>query len=193
MADRMPATDDDRSAAAALHLKTVGEPHSLHDKAMSAEIEMGLHDDWDCVQAFAAHRHVVLSDPDQNMAGGMWYRRWFKAVTAATCPDCEGLGYLGGEDTPSICMNTFQKLALSESFERVAKVAKEREAFNEAMALREVLMSVTSALAAAISLLERGGKAAKKAASSDVMFDQMILDYKKSLEHARNILKGEML
>ena len=89
--------------------------------------------------------------------------------------------------------NNFYKLALSESFERVAKVAEEREAFNEAMALREVLMSVTSALAAAISLLERGGKAAKKAASSDVMFDQMILDYKKSLEHARNILKGEML
>jgi hypothetical protein len=81
MADRMPATDDDRSAAAALHLKTVGEPHSLHDKATAAEIEMGNHDDWDCVQAFAAHRHAVLSDPDQNMAGGMWYRRWFQAMT----------------------------------------------------------------------------------------------------------------
>ena len=29
--------------------------------------------------------------------------------------------------------NNFYKLALNESFERVAKVAKEREAFNEAM------------------------------------------------------------
>lgn len=54
-----------------------------------------------------------------------------------TCPDCEGLGYLGGEDTPSSCMNKFHKLALSGSFERVAKVAKEREAFNEQMALRD--------------------------------------------------------
>lgn len=89
--------------------------------------------------------------------------------------------------------NNFYKLALNESFERVAKVAEERAAFNEQMALREVLMAVTSSLAAAISLLERGGKAAKKAASSDAMFDQMILDYKKSLEHAHNILKGEVL
>ena len=63
----------------------------------------------------------------------------------------------------------------------------------KAMALREVLMSVTSALAAAISLLERGGKAAKKAAPSDAMFGQMILDYKKSFERARKLLKGEIL
>ena len=85
-----------------------------------------------------------------------------------------------------------QKLALSESFERVAKVAEERAAFNEQMALREALMGVTSSLAAAISLLERGGKAAKKAAPSDRMFDQMMLDYKKSFERARKLLKGDM-
>jgi hypothetical protein len=48
------------------------------------------------------------------------------------CPDCNGLGYLGGEgtDVPSTCMNKIHKLALSESFERVAKVAEERAAFN---------------------------------------------------------------
>ena len=86
----------------------------------------------------------------------------------------------------------FHKLALSESFERVAKVAEERAAFNEQMALREALMGVTSSLAAAISLLERGGKAAKKAAPSDRMFDQMMLDYKKSFERARKLLKGDM-
>ena len=88
--------------------------------------------------------------------------------------------------------NNFHKLALSESFERVAKVAEERAAFNEQMALREALMGVTSSLAAAISLLERGGKAAKKAAPSDRMFDQMMLDYKKSFERARKLLKGDM-
>lgn len=32
--------------------------------------------------------------------------------------------------------NNFHKLALSESFERVAKVAKERDAFNEQMAAK---------------------------------------------------------
>lgn len=51
-----PVTQDDRSAAAALYLKNMGEPSSLHDKSTAAEIEMGMHDDWDCVQAFAAHR-----------------------------------------------------------------------------------------------------------------------------------------
>lgn len=45
-----------------------------------------------------------------------------------------------------------------------------------------------SALAAAISLLERGDK---KAAASDKMFDQMLVDYKKVLEDARAELKPE--
>ena len=51
-----PVTQDDRNAAAALYLKNMGEPLSLHDKSTAAEIEMGVRDDWDCVQAFAAHR-----------------------------------------------------------------------------------------------------------------------------------------
>lgn len=42
-------------------------------------------------------------------------------------------------------------------------------------------VAVAAALAAAISLLERGGKAAKKAAPSDKMFDQMLRDYKRAL------------
>lgn len=56
-----------------------------------------------------------------------------------TCPDCGGLCYLGGEgtDVPSSCMNNFHKLALNGSFERVAQVAKERDAFNEQMAVNE--------------------------------------------------------
>lgn len=57
------------------------------------------------------------------------------------CPDCNGLGYLGGEgtDVPSSCMNKWHKLARNESFERVAKVAEERAAFNEQMAFRAAL------------------------------------------------------
>lgn len=50
------------------------------------------------------------------------------------------------------------------------------------------LIPVAASLSAAISLLERGGKAAKRAAPSDKMFDQMIQDYKKSLDDAREHL-----
>ncbi len=46
-------------------------------------------------------------------------------------------------------------------------------------------IKVAASLAAAISLLERGGKAAKKAAPSDAMFDQMLTDYRKSLTEWR--------
>ena len=42
--------------------------------------------------------------------------------------------------------NNSQKLALNESFERVAKVAEERQAFNEAMALREALADLLHAV-----------------------------------------------
>lgn len=51
--------------------------------------------------------------------------------------------------------------------------------------LREALVDVGASLAAAISLLERGGKAAKKAAPSDRMFEQMVRDYAASLDRAR--------
>jgi hypothetical protein len=50
---------------------------------------------------------------------------------------------------------------------------------------REVLVRVMASLAAAISLLERGGK---KAAPSDKMFALMLDDYRKSLEVARAYL-----
>lgn len=60
--------------------------------------------------------------------------------------------------------------------------------------VERVLTDTAAHLAAAISLLENGGKAAKKAAPSDRMFDQMVLDYKASLERARqaiSAMKGE--
>lgn len=52
--------------------------------------------------------------------------------------------------------------------------------------LRKVLTSTAANLAAAISLLEHGGK---QAAPSNNMFNQMILDYKNSLQRARDVLK----
>ena len=54
--------------------------------------------------------------------------------------------------------------------------------------LRETLISTAASLAAAISLLERGGKSAKKAAPSDKMFDMMLEDYRESLNEARAAL-----
>jgi hypothetical protein len=49
-------------------------------------------------------------------------------------------------------------------------------------------MQVLASLVAAVSLLKRGGKAAKKAAPSDKMFDQMILDYERAIEQGRAAL-----
>lgn len=56
--------------------------------------------------------------------------------------------------------------------------------------LRAALLCIAASLSAAISLLERTPKS-KKAAPSDRMFDQMIADYKKSLEEGRLLLKDE--
>lgn len=52
----------------------------------------------------------------------------------------------------------------------------------------DILMDVTASLAAAISLLENTPKA-KKAAPSDRMFDQMLVDYTASLRRARTRLR----
>jgi len=56
-------------------------------------------------------------------------------------------------------------------------------------ALSEVLIGSAASLAAAISLLEHGGKAAKKAAPSDRMFDMMLRDYRGALADARAALR----
>jgi uncharacterized coiled-coil protein SlyX len=55
----------------------------------------------------------------------------------------------------------------------------------------EAAVDTAASLAAAISLLEKGGK---KAAASDKMFNQMLIDYRASLQRARTTLaelKGE--
>lgn len=54
--------------------------------------------------------------------------------------------------------------------------------------LRESNLDLAASLAAAISLLERTPKA-KKAAPSDRMFDQMLVDYRASLERFRALIK----
>lgn len=62
---------------------------------------------------------------------------------------------------------------------------KEREDVHVAamVAMTEAGKSVAASLAAAISLLERGGK---KAAASDKMFDVMLDDYRQSLNDFRD-------
>jgi hypothetical protein len=53
---------------------------------------------------------------------------------------------------------------------------------------REIVVDLCAHLAAAISLLERGSK---KAAPSDKMFDQMLIDYRASLDRGRAYLNRE--
>jgi cell division protein ZapA (FtsZ GTPase activity inhibitor) len=52
--------------------------------------------------------------------------------------------------------------------------------------LRDEMTQVLASLAAALSLLERGGK---QAAASDKMFEQMMRDYSRSLSQARSTLR----
>ena len=53
---------------------------------------------------------------------------------------------------------------------------------------RQFGIPVAAALAAAISLLERGGK---QAAASDKMFDQMLTDYQRALDDYRALIDKE--
>jgi len=66
-----------------------------------------------------------------------------------------------------------------------AQAAELKRLRAERDAQASIIMDVGSSLVAAISLLERGGKAAKKAAPSDKMFDQMLRDYNISVARMR--------
>lgn len=57
---------------------------------------------------------------------------------------------------------------------------------NDNAELQKALTNVCASLVAAISLLEKGGKVA---APSNKMFDQMLMDYKASIDRARAVLK----
>lgn len=50
--------------------------------------------------------------------------------------------------------------------------------------LRKALIDILASLVASVDLLERGGK---KAAPSDKMFAQMLVDYKNSIERGRAV------
>jgi len=74
-------------------------------------------------------------------------------------------------------------------FERTA-AELERDALREENArLRKALIDILASLVASVDLLERGGK---KAAPSDKMFAQMLVDYKNSIEQEREELILEM-
>lgn len=66
-----------------------------------------------------------------------------------------------------------------------------RSAVAERDRLKAVLVRTAASLAAAISLLETDGKAAKKAAPSDKMFKQMLADYNHALGDARKALEAK--
>jgi len=77
---------------------------------------------------------------------------------------------------------------------RVADVQREYSEMQAKLKARiaeldAALVDVTARLVAAVSLLERGGK---KAAPSNRMFNQMIVDYKNCIERSRAALSGEM-
>jgi len=80
-------------------------------------------------------------------------------------------------------VSAFADAALSAL--REARAAEILAAERERDALREALLNALASLVAATSLLERGGK---KAAPSDKMFAQMLVDYNKSAAAARAAL-----
>lgn len=84
---------------------------------------------------------------------------------------------------------SFANPAMARAWRRVADAARAHLDARVAE-LDEALVDVTASLVAAISLLERGGKAAKKAAPSDRMFDQMLVDYQASVDRARAVFSA---
>lgn len=92
--------------------------------------------------------------------------------------------YARGE--ASVPIATFVRDVLRHLLERWdAAEARATAAERERDALREALRNALASLVAATSLLERGGK---KAAPSDKMFAQMLVDYNKSAAAARAAL-----
>ena len=92
--------------------------------------------------------------------------------------DDAGSGYTALPETSLAEVCNERNAARAEADAQAQEIAK----------LKHVAVDLAASLAAAISLLERGGKAAKKAAPSDRMFDQMKADYHASLTRARAAL-----
>lgn len=105
----------------------------------------------------------------------------------ATCPFCGGCAEDEMRTGVVVCINCGASAPRWQDWNRRVIARAPADRIKE---LEAVIIDAATSLAAAISLLDRGGKAAKKAAASDKMFDQMMNDYRGSLERARAALKG---
>lgn len=128
-------------------------------------------------------------------------------------PILDGLGPAGGEepDNPNEFVRTFDTPPIQkEAADALASLKAEVDEFRSSLAktigklmvadkraekaeaevarLTEALRATTASLVAAHSLLSRGSK---KAAPSDKMFDQMLLDYQKSIDVGRAALSAD--
>jgi uncharacterized coiled-coil protein SlyX len=100
-------------------------------------------------------------------------------------------GYTGEAGACHAAMSLIRKqearIAELESMIAVHRLAVDVDALKARIAELEAALSDTTAhLVAAVSLLERGGK---KAAPSNTMFEQMLVDHKNSIERARAALE----
>ena len=84
------------------------------------------------------------------------------------------------ESRAALALNTATHSRISADYTQTIRALEARVA-----ELEGVAVDVMASLAAAISLLERGGR---KAAASDKMFAQMLVDYNASLDRARAAL-----
>lgn len=125
------------------------------------------------------------------------------------CPEC-GCRTFEKHDSYNVCVNCGQdwypgtdytnvvRAHLSKTYQdKDAEIARYKQLYHKALGAMErlktptrrdvdAMMCVLSSLVAAISLLERGGK---KAAASDTMFNQMLLDYKAAVTVGRKALR----
>lgn len=125
------------------------------------------------------------------------------------CPEC-GCGAFEKHNDLNVCANCGQDWNPEADYTEVVRahlskvyqdkdeeIARYKQLYHKALGAMErlkiptkrdtdAMMCVLASLVAAISLLERGGK---KAAASDTMFNQMLLDYKAAVTVGRKALR----
>lgn len=142
---------------------------------------------------------------NQSIDGGAWFEFCRVVVRMEGDPDDAPAGLANAAHIARCDPDTIHALATEvlESRAEIARLTKERDEAIAALGewarkagaaearvaeLEGVAVDVMASLAAAISLLERGGK---KAAASDKMFAQMLVDYNASLARARAALRRD--
>ena len=134
-------------------------------------------------------------DRDEPMALGEWYTQDVDldgdeteyiradiadaAVAAAYEAAAQGVSYYPKPHGPRLAEYIRKDLTPADAKAALKAVRREERQFG---------IPVAAALAAAISLLERGGK---QAAASDKMFDQMLIDYQRALDDYRALIDKE--